>query len=63
MGLLGWLFVKRSRPVAASRGRRYEFPTGNVELAIRVNRGEPLDAVGDEIMAMWTPGNEHLWDE
>lgn len=63
MGLFDWLFGKRSRPVAASTGRRYEYLTGNVELAIRVNRGEPLDAVGDEIMTMWTPGNEHLWDE
>ena len=63
MGLLDWLFGKRTRPDAASTGRQYEYLTGNVELAIRVNRGEPLDAVGDEIMAMWTPGNEHLWDE
>src|SRR4051812_44969824 len=63
MGLLDWLFGKWGRPVTASTGRRYEYLTGNVELAIRVNRGEPPDAVGDEIMTMWTPGNEHLWDE
>jgi hypothetical protein len=43
--------------------KRYDYPTGNIELAIRVNGGEPLATVLEEIGAKWKPGNEHLWDE
>ena len=41
----------------------YEYPTGNVELAVRVERGEFLMAVMADINPRWTPGNEFLWDE
>jgi hypothetical protein len=43
--------------------KRYEFPTGNIEMMIRVQAGEPLPAVMEDIGARWKPGNEHLWDE
>src|SRR5262245_13918072 len=59
MGLFRWLFGKPTPP-----GRkRYEYPTGNAELAIRVERGEFVMAVIADIQPRWTPGNEHLWDE
>jgi hypothetical protein len=43
--------------------KRYSFPTGNVETAERINRGEPLHKVINDIKPKWTPGNEHLWDD
>src|SRR5215510_1922648 len=68
MGLFAWLFRKAAPaaplPAAPPPGtRRYDHPTGNIELAIRVSRGEPLAKVLEEIGAKWKPGNEHLWDE
>lgn len=42
--------------------KRYEYPAGNVETIIRLNRGKSFHALIHEINAMWTPGNEHLWD-
>ena len=62
MGLFNWLFRKSTRP-ASSGQKRYEYPTGNVELAMRVERGEFLMAVIADIKPRWTPGNEYLWDE
>jgi len=62
MGLFNWLFPKPAAP-SQSGGKRYEFPTGNIELAIRVERGEFLMAVMEDIRSRWTPGNEYLWDE
>jgi hypothetical protein len=63
MGIFDWLFGKGKQPPASRRGRRYEFVTGNVEFAIRLNRGEPFHALVQEIKSKWTPGNEHLWDD
>jgi hypothetical protein len=63
MGFFDWLFGKQNRPQAPRTGRKYEFVTGNVEFAIRLNRGEPFPALVNEIKSKWTPGNEHLWDE
>jgi hypothetical protein len=62
MGLFNWLFRKSTRP-APSGQKQYEYPTGNVELAMRVERGEFLMAVMADIKPRWTPGNEYLWDE
>ena len=62
MGLFTWLF-RKSTPPAPSGQKRYEYPTGNVELAMRVERGEFLMAVMADIKPRWTPGNEYLWDE
>jgi hypothetical protein len=62
MGLFDWLFRKSARP-APSGQKRYEYPTGNIELAMRVERGEFLMAVMADIQPRWTPGNEYLWDE
>src|SRR6516162_7341651 len=62
MGLFNWLF-RKATPPAPSGQKRYEYPTGNVELAMRVERGEFLMAVIADIQPRWTPGNEHLWDE
>jgi hypothetical protein len=62
MRLFGWLFGKPTAPEVAGR-KRYEYPTGNVELAMRVERGEFLMAVMADIQPRWIPGNEHLWDE
>jgi hypothetical protein len=62
MGLFSWLFRKPTGPEQAGR-KRYEYATGNVELAERVERGEFLMAVMADITPRWTPGNEHLWDE
>ncbi len=62
MGLFSWLFGKS--PASESGGKkRYEYPTGNLELAMRVERGEFLMAVIADIKPRWTPGNEYLWDE
>ncbi len=63
MGLFDWLFRKPASAAPPPRMRRYEYPTGNIELAIRVNGGEPLPKVLEEIGVKWKPGNEHLWDE
>jgi hypothetical protein len=62
MGLFDWLFRKSTQP-APSGQKRYEYPTGNVELAMRVERGEFLMAVMADIQPRWTPGNEYLWDK
>jgi hypothetical protein len=43
--------------------KRYEYPTGNEELAMRVERGEFLMNVIADITPRWAPGNEHLWDD
>ncbi len=43
--------------------KRYAYPTGNVELAMRIEAGEPLMAVLEDTKLKWTPGNEQLWDE
>jgi hypothetical protein len=63
MGMFDWLFGVRKQPGTPSGGKKYEYLTGNVELAIRVNRGEPEAAVREDILMKWTPGNEYLWDE
>jgi hypothetical protein len=63
MGLFDWLFGRRKPPEVSLARKRYEYPTGNSEFAIRVNRGEPLPAVMEDIKPKWTPGNEYLWDE
>jgi hypothetical protein len=64
MGLFNWLFRKLFPPAPTTTGtKRYEYPTGNVELAIRVEGGEMLMAVMTDIHPRWTPGNEYLWDE
>ena len=62
MGLFEWLFRKPTAPSPAG-GKRYEYSTGNIELATRVERGEFLMAVMADIKPRWTPGNEYLWDE
>ncbi len=62
MGLFDWLFRRPTPPTPAGQ-KRYEYPTGNVELAMRVERGEFLTAVIADIKPRWTPGNESLWDE
>ena len=62
MGFFDWLFGKPTSPALPGQ-KRYEFPTGNIELAMRVERGEFLMAVMADIKPRWTPGNEHLWDE
>jgi hypothetical protein len=61
MGLFDWLFWKPAAPAPGQK--RYEYPTGNVELATRAERGEHLMAVLADIKPRWTPGNEYLWDE
>ena len=62
MGLIRWLF--RMSPPPAEKGlKRYEYPTGNVELATRVGRGEFLMAVMEDIRPRWIPGNEYLWND
>lgn len=43
--------------------KSYDYPTGNSELMTRLQAGEPLDVVMEDIRTKWTPGNEHLWDE
>jgi hypothetical protein len=62
MGLFSWLFRKPAAP-SPTGGKRYEYPTGNIELALRVERGEFLLAVMADIQPRWSPGNEYLWDE
>src|SRR4051794_27511859 len=62
MGLFDWLSRKPARPMPAGQ-KHYEYPTGNVELAMRVERGESLLAVIADVKPRWTPGNEHLWDD
>jgi hypothetical protein len=62
MGLFDWLLRKIPRAAPAGQ-KRYAYPTGNVELAMRVERGEFLMAVMADIKPRWTPGNEYLWDE
>ena len=62
MRLFDWLFHK-SGGSAPPGQKRYEYPTGNIELAMRVERGEFLMAVMADIKPRWTPGNEYLWDE
>jgi hypothetical protein len=62
MGLFDWLSRKPARPVPSGQ-KQYEYPTGNVELAMRVERGEFLMAVMADVKPRWTPGNEHLWDD
>lgn len=61
MSWFGRLFRRSGRGPA--KGKRYPYPTGNVELAMRVERGELLMAVLAEVKNQWTPGFEHLWDE
>jgi hypothetical protein len=53
---------KENREVTMSE-KLYEYPTGNIELAIRANEGESLPDVLQDIHTKWTPGNEHLWDD
>jgi hypothetical protein len=62
MGLFSWLFRKPTDPAPAGR-KRYEYPTGNVEFGMRVERGEHMMALIEDIKPRWTPGNEYLWDE
>ncbi len=62
MGLFRWLFGEPASLTPAGR-KRYAYPTGNVELATRVERGEYLLRVMADIQPRWTPGNEYLWDE
>src|SRR5262249_11547724 len=62
MRFFDWLLRRPSRPTPSGQ-TRYEYPTGNVELAMRGERGEFLMAVMAEIKPRWTPGNEYLWDD
>src|SRR5207253_594576 len=62
MGLFDWLFRKAAAAGPAGK-KRYEYETGNVELAVRVGRGEFIMAVMADIKPRRTPGNEYLWDE
>lgn len=62
MGLFDELFRKPPAPAPPGQ-KRYEYLTGNVEIATRVERGEHLMAVMADIKPRWTPGNEHLWDD
>jgi hypothetical protein len=62
MGLFDWLFRKTAQP-APSAQKRYQYPTGNIELGMRVERGEFLMAVIADIKPRWAPGNEYLWDD
>jgi hypothetical protein len=48
MRIFDWLFGKQKQPQAPRPGRKYEFVTGNVEFAIRFNRGEPFPALVEE---------------
>ena len=63
MAVFDWLFGRRKQASTLSFGKRYDYLTGNVELAIRRDRGEPLTVVLDDIGLKWTPGKEYLWDE
>jgi len=63
VGLFNRLFERGRKTAATPRVKRYQFPTGNIELAIRVQNGEPLFEVLKEIKQKWTPGNECLWDD
>lgn len=64
MGLFDWLFGKRSSTPLVYGTRRYGYPTGNLELAIRHEQGgEDLMTVHNQVLVQWRPGNEHLWDE
>lgn len=64
----GFAQVYESFPPAAKekyapgRGKKYQYVTGNLEANVRCSQGEALPVVGAEIMTMWSPGNEHLWD-
>jgi len=53
MGLFNWLFGTSASPDPESV-MRYEYPTGNVELGMRVERGEFLMAVMADIKPRWT---------
>jgi hypothetical protein len=63
LGVFDWLFGSRVKAPTRPACKRYEFPTGNIEFAIRVQNGEPLFEVIQDIKPRWTPGNEYLWDE
>ena len=63
MGFFDRIFGRRKPPGVSSAGKRYEYLTANVEFAIRVNAGEPLPAVDEDIKGKWTPGKEYLWDD
>jgi hypothetical protein len=43
--------------------KSYDYPTGNIEMMMRMQAGEPFPIVMEDIRTKWTPGNEHLWDE
>jgi tetratricopeptide (TPR) repeat protein len=62
MGFFKRLF-RRVSQAAPSGQKRYEYPTGNIEFAWRVERGEKPMAVMEDIHPRWTPGNEYLWDD
>ncbi len=63
MGLFDYVSRGHRKGPAQPKGIRYAYTTGNVEAAIRIQNGEPLPEVGQDIQQKWTPGNEHLWDE
>jgi hypothetical protein len=64
MGLFDRLFGKLPVVPPTFGTRRYSYATGNLELAIRHEKGgEPLMAVLEQVREQWKPGNEYLWDE
>lgn len=63
MGIFDWFTRKPAAGAPPYESRRYQYPTGNLELAIRHQHGEDLMIVLAEVREQWRPGNEHLWDE
>lgn len=64
VGLFDWFTRKPTAGPPTYGTRRYQYPTGNLELAIRLEQGgEDLMAVLAQVREQWKPGNEHLWDE
>lgn len=63
MSLFDW-FTRKPAGAPMYGTRRYQYPTGNLELAIRHEQGgEDLMAMVAPVREQWKPGNEHLWDE
>jgi hypothetical protein len=64
MGLFNRLFGERSTGSPAYGERSYGYPTGNLELMIRHEKGgEDLMVVLEQVREQWKPGNEYLWDD
>jgi hypothetical protein len=43
--------------------KHYEYVTGNLELMVRMQAGEPMQELMEEIRTRWQIGNESLWDD